>query len=819
MHNELYSAIRSVRRAPAHAIAVVATLALGIGVASATGVIARTIAFAGLPIRDAERVVVLWGSDRAGSFTHLPIGPAAVPGLAEALRGIGRVAASDYNGASPYVFRAPNEPGRDFRLRGALAGGNFFDVLGARPTLGRGLLPSDDVIGAPRVLVLSHRAWQTHFGGDPRVIGRTFEAVQLGATMTVVGVMPPGLDYPRGVEFWSAFAPTAARNGSLEGSPYAVDAVVRLMPHATADQARLAMTSYYATLARAGKDVYLGARASVRTLPQLVVGDVRPLFATVSAAAGVVLLVTGGNVVALLLVRASRRRRELAVRAAIGAAPRRLMRALFGEHALLAALGGMVGAALAATLIGVFAAFAPAELPRVAEVGVDWSLVVAAIASTSLVVVTVGIAPALAASRVPPAESLGAAHVGAGGTTHDVTVRRTLVAAQIALSLVVLAGASLVGKSLHRLTSLDLGIPTAAHLAFFEIVVPSHVFDNATGNEDPVRAIRRWRTTQTQILERIGATPGITAVAPVSATPFAGVGGWDGRLAAEDAAPSDSARRPYLNLEVTNEDYTRVTEVPLIRGRWIASSDVEGSPPVVVLSERAAQILYPGTDAIGRRVKGWSDTLATIVGIVRDTRYRDYIDPRPTVYIPYRQFDAGALYLAVRATVDPATLVTAVRTAVRESAPSLLVQERGTIRTLMAAPLARPRIVAAVLALFAVVVVLLSVAGLYAVVAGSVGTRRREFSVRAALGATPGGLASLVLREGMVVAAAGVVMGLAGAMSGARLLSALLYDVSPTDPWTLVVVVAGLLGICAFAVSLPALRAAHADPARDLRTE
>ena len=313
MPSPIRQAARRQLRVPGFAVTVTLTVALGIGLASATGVVARAVAFAGLPMRDADRVVVLWGVDRAGSFTRMPLAPTSFAGLSTAMRGVATVAAGDYNGAYPWPFHPADAGDAPLRLRGTLAGGNYFDVLGARPILGRTLRREDDVIGAPRVMVLSHAAWRRHFGGDPDVIGRSLRSVIWGAGYTIVGVMPPGLDMPRGVEFWTAFAPTAARNGSLNDSWFGVHVVARLAPGATPEQVRQVLTAYYATLARSGQTEWTGARASVRTVAQLVTGDVRSAFTALGAAAVVVLLVTCGNVAGLLLVRAGKRRREFAV--------------------------------------------------------------------------------------------------------------------------------------------------------------------------------------------------------------------------------------------------------------------------------------------------------------------------------------------------------------------------------------------------------------------------------------------------------------------------------------------------------------------------
>jgi predicted permease len=807
---------RCLTRSRVFSSTVTLTLAVGIGLASGTAVVARGIAFAGLPVHDADRVAVLWGVDRAGSFQHMPLGPTDLAPLAAAMRGVATIAAGDYNGAYDWPFQSSTDGQTALRLKGSLAGGNFFDVLGARPILGRTIRPEDDVIGAPRVMVLSHGAWQRHFGGDPNVLGKSLRAVIWGAPYTIVGVMPAGLDYPRGVEFWTAFAPTAARNGSLADSFFNVDVVARLAPNATLEQARQLLTAYYATLASNGQRHWDGARATVRTLPDLVVGDVRPAFAALSAAAAVVLLVTCGNVAGLLLVRASGRRRELAVRAAIGADRVRLVGELLVEHAVLAIAGGAIGAAIAMLAVRTFRALAPAELPRIADLGVDWTFLGAVICITTFVVLAVGLVPAIAATRIDPAAALGAAREGVGARKRDVAVRRVLVGAQVALALVVLVGAGLLGRSLTHLATLDLGIASPDQLAFVELIPRSP----DPGSPQPVESDRAQRIRGLNqvdaIIARVAATPGVNAVAPIVHEPYSGAAGWDVRVEAAGATPNDSSRRPYLNMEVTNADYLRVMRIPLLHGRWLAPADREDAPFVVALNESAARMLFPGTDAVGQRVKLLGGRLATVVGVVGDTRFREFRDPRASVYVSARQTD-GASFLAVRSSGSVESVVRATRAAVIETSAPFAVQSHGTLRESVAGQLARPRLIATVIAVYALAVVTLAVAGLYAVVAGSVSSRRREFGVRAALGASPRSLLGLVLREGLSVALIGAGIGAAIALAVSRLWASLLAGVGATDPATIASAVLTLMVVCAVAVLLPARRAAAADPAREIR--
>jgi predicted lysophospholipase L1 biosynthesis ABC-type transport system permease subunit len=259
--------------------------------------------------------------------------------------------------------------------------------------------------------------------------------------------------------------------------------------------------------------------------------------------------------------------------------------------------------------------------------------------------------------------------------------------------------------------------------------------------------------------------------------------------------------------------------VPLLRGRWIAESDRENAPGVIALSERAAQVLFPNQDAVGRRVRLWGENFRTVVGVVGDTRFREFLEPRPTVFVPYRQFDGGALFLAVRTQTGTGRVVGMVRRAAAEVAPTMLVQNHGTMADRLAEPLSRPRLISAILDAYAIVVVALAIAGLYAVIAGSVASRRREFGVRIAVGATSRALMSLVMAEGMRVAVVGLFVGVLASIAGSRLVAALLYDVAPTDPETIALAVFTLLTVCALAVLLPARRAARTDAARELRAE
>jgi predicted permease len=802
---DLRSGLRGALRAPGFAAAVVGTLALGVGLASGMGAVARAVAFAPLPVRAQDEVVVLWGENQARSLAHVPVPLAQLQAFARESRTMSAVSGMDYNGAWLWTFRTADQP---LRYKGSLVTGDWARTLGVVPVLGRTLRPEDDVPGAPRVMVLSHALWQRAYGGDPAVLGRTLTPHAQGMPYTIVGVMPPGLDVPRGVDFWTPIVPSTTNAGT---SWAMVDVVGRLRPGATPDAARAELSAFVRGTLAARSPMYAGVDATVRGLPEFAIGDVRPALAATSAAAALVLLIACVNVAGLLLVRTGRRRQELAVRAALGAGRARLARQLLAEHGVLALLGGALGVGVAALAVRGFAALAPAELPRVAEVRVDVALVALASAITAAVVLLVGLLPALAGARVPVADALRRHGRGVFGGRGARTARHGLVALQVALALVVLAGAGLVTRSLARLQAVDLGLAT-------ERVAIAQLVAGGALTEGPDAKIR-FRNTLDAVLARMRAVPGVVDVAPVVLTPFSGTSGWDGLFEVEGAAPGDSARAPWLNMESTTASYLRATGATLRRGRFLRDTDDERATPVVVLSEGAARRMWPGEDPIGRRVRFPRQQWRTVVGIVADTRYRDLVQARPTIYFPHRQFEQPPNFLAIRTTGDAAAVLPSARAAVAEVAPDLLMAPSGTLGQLAAAPLARPRLNAALLGAFAVVAVVLTAVGLFGVVATSIAQRARELGVRSALGARPRDLARLALAEGVGLAVVGLVVGLAAALAGTRVLTRVLFEIAPTDPLALGGAVALLLAVCAAACLVPARRAARVDPAAVLRAE
>lgn len=794
--------LRSIRRAPAFATTAILTLALGIGLATAVFSVAEALLLRRLPVREQDRVVALWGEKKDGSFPNFPFFLSEAREFTGRTRALQRVALFGYEGAAPHVIR---ETDGVSRLRRALVSGDYFAVLGARPLLGRALDPSDDVRGAAPVLVLSHGAWQRRFGGDPAVIGRRLVMHADGIPYTIVGVMPQGLEYPRGVEFW---APLTASVPADNERFVAVNIIGRLATGASAASARAELTGFFARPDAPPFERDL--RGVVHTLPHIVLGDTRPAVLVFAAATGLLLVITCINVANLLLVRGFARVREVAVRAALGAGRGRVVVQLLTENALLGVLGGVLGVGVAAAAVRVFVAFAPAGLPRLDEIRLDAVALAGACGITIVAMLLFALAPAILTSRVELQHVLRSGM--RQGTSRAARIATEgLVTGQIALALLVLAAAGLIGRSLVNLERAELAFDPS-RLLVAELALQRDAFDDAA----------RQRALLDRLLPALEAIPGVRGVSPVVATPFSGSSGWDGRFAAEGQTKA-AAAWPILNMELVTPSYFDVIGTPVVRGRGFTSADREGATRVVVLSEAAAKYYWPAGDPIGRRVmlEEGGPGAFTVVGIVPDTRYRDLRDARPSIYFPLAQsfFPFSPTTLVVRTSRAPAAVVPAMRRAIAETSGAVVLANAAPFDDFLQGPLAQPRLNALLLAVFAGAAALLAGIGLFGVMATMVRQRWHEFGVRMALGASGADIARLVLRRGMTLAAVGTALGLLGTQAANHLLRSLLFGVSPTDATTIGIVAVLLLVVAALASLLPARASARVEPAIALRAE
>ena len=801
----LRTVFRSLGRTPGFAITAVLTLALGIGLSVAVFTVAEALLLRKLPFRDQDRLVVLWSQGADRSFAHLPLSLGTARNFARDTRTVERAAFVTYEGAWPVPIRYGD---RISNLHQALVSGDFFDVVGAAPLLGRGLRPEDDVVGARPVVVLSHGTWQHHFGGTPDVLGRQFILHANGVTYTIVGVMPQGFDYPRGAGFWASLVPMRTPAGS-DTTVTDVDVIARLRPGISATTAREELTAF---LARHGTSEWARSLKGVaRPLPRLILGDTRPAVIVFVSASLLLLLITCVNVANLLLVRGLARTREIAVRSALGAARGRVITRLLAENAVLATLGGLLGVAVAVAAVRMFVAFAPAGLPRLDEIGLNSAALAGALGITGAAMILFGVAPAIMSSNADVQEVLrtGTRQSMSRGSRRATEI---LVIGQVALAVLILSAAGLIGRSLIRLQGVELSFEPS-RLLIAELAVR---YDQIDTPEKGIALLDR-------VLPVLRAVPGVESVSPVVAIPFAGAGGWDIGLAAEGQPAEEATRTPILNLDVVVPEYFATVGIPLVRGRAFTDQDRQGAPAVVILSESAARHYWPGTDPVGKRVltDSRAGLTATVVGIVPDSRYRDLREARPSIYFPLRQshFRYPPLILAIRTRGEPAAVVPVIRNAIGASGSDLALASAAPFDEYLDKPLAQPRFNALLLAVFSTAAMTLAAIGLFGVMATMVGQRTREFGVRMALGATGRELRDMVLRRGLILATAGLVMGLLGAAFANRLLEALLYQVSPADPLTFALVGGLLLAVAFLASIIPARTSTRIDPAQTMRAE
>jgi len=800
---DVHYAVRSLRREPGFALTATLTLALGIGAATAMFSVVNGVLLRSLPVVDEDRVMVMWAEAPARDFPHVPFLQPMLEEYADANRAYELLAGIDYNGAWPRVMRDGDEP---VTITGTWVTGDFFRVMGVVPALGRTLLPDDDVPGAAPAMVISHGFWQRHFGGDASAIGRAFRWND--QNFTIVGVMPRGFAYPQGVEFWTALAPV--RSTVMETH---LDLVGRLRPGVTVEQAREDLATFLQRTDAERPPMMQGLRPVVRPFPEMIVGDVRPAVLILTAAVVLVLLIACINVANLLFIRGSTRVQELAIRSALGADRGRITRQLLTESGVLTGIAGILGVGLAVLAVGGLVLMAPPELPRLESVRLDPTVLAFAFGVTLATGLVAGMAPALwSAVRNPSTTLRSGARVGAG-TTGVRRVRQAMVAGQIALAVLVLVGAGLLLRSLANLQRVDLGFARQS-LVIATMSIPPDKIGERPEHVAMVEAV----------LERLRALPGVSAATTVTRPPFSGPGGWDAPYTGEGQSTESREANPVLNLELAGADYFATLGIPILRGRAFTEQDREDAAPVVIVSEAVAGRTWPGADPIGKQIKlGFAESPTpwhTVVGVVGETRYRELVTPRPSIYFPIRQFGGPVpMSLGLRSQLDPASLVPAVRTALRDVDPDLLLVEAAPLTQLLDAPLARPRFSAVLLGVFAAFALVLAAVGVYGVMAAYVRQRWHEIAVRMALGAGSGDVRRMVLGQGLLLAVTGAAIGSVGAFAGTRVLTTSLFGVSPTDPLTFAVVASLLLLVAIVACYLPARRATRVDPAVTLRAE
>jgi putative ABC transport system permease protein len=796
-------AIRALRRAPGTAASAIIILSVGIGASVAMFTVFRAVLIRRLPVVDQDKLVILSLLSTTGA--EMPTIGAEVDQLRRSSVTMRAVAGVSLSGTFTFPLLDGDRPVLPHR---SIVSGNFFDVLGARPIIGRLLHEADEAEGtrpqAPtpgdvEPLVISYGAWRRWFGGDGAVVGRRLSDPYGGWSYTIVGVAPPGLDYPRGADYW---IPMAKNSGAI--------VVARLAGNAMPAAARAEFLAMTRGSRPQGQSTIAGA--TVASLADEILGDVRPALTVLGAAVGLLLLIACVNVGGLLILRASSRGQEMAVRRAIGATYGDLVEQLLAESMVLAAAGGVLGLLSAYVLLHMLIVLTPAQLPRMDLVSIAGAPVGAGVAVTAVAVLLFGITPALLSARGDPARALR--FDGRSGSQSSVRrrARQTLVASQIALALVMVAGAALLTRSLERLERVPLGYEPD-HLSFIAISFPAKWYYDQVARVFPLGD---------RVFSRLRAIAGVTALTPVMVPPFTGANVWRWNFETEGQTPAAAADRT-IPVEVGDADLLRTLKMRLVRGHGLTEADRDGAALVVMVSESVARQLWPGQDAIGKRIRtdaalpsgSW---WRTVVGVVSDLHFRAFREASPTVFLPWRQAWWQG-WIALRTSDELTAVLPAMRKSLREMDPLVTVSQEQTMDELLSAPLAEPKLSAFLLSGFGCVALALAAMGLYGMMAAAVRQQTREMGIRMVLGATPIQLRNGVLREALGIVAGGGIVGLAAALGTARLLAAMLFQVSPLDPVALCGACAALVAVGIGAAYLPARRAARIDPAKVLRAE
>jgi putative ABC transport system permease protein len=785
-------AFRGFRRTPAFAFSVLAILGLGIGTAVAIFTVFRAVLLVPLPIRDPERVVVL--STYKDPTVEFGVGLGDLKEIAKSSTTLQTVGGFAHWGAVPVPLI---DGDRSVVLNRVNASGGFFDVLGARPLLGRFLRPADSDPGAGHSMVLSYNAWRNAFSGDVGIVGRRIVEPYTQFSYTIVGVAPPGLDYPVGADFW--IPPGDSADG------LSIIAIGRLAPGATLPAARADLLAIKKRLSPE-LDI-VGAKAE--PISQVMLGNVRPVLTVLTAAVILLLLVACVNVGNLLLLRAASRAQEVAIRQALGASYADLVRQLMLENGLLALGGGILGLAWAEGLLRLLIAFAPAQLPRTDVIGLSGLPILTAAAVTLVTVLLFGVFPSLLGARTNVSRTLRLDTRSGATSRARRNVQRFLVMSQTTLAMIMLAGSLLLARSLARLEQMDLGYD-ADHLAILQVSWPA--IQVAPGPKLYLMGeelMRRWR-----------AIPGVVALTPVLTQPLVGENIFLTRMDLEGQSPEERAANVFVPFEAAGEGYFRAFGIPLRAGREFTNADREDAPSVAILSEGVARRAWPGQNPIGKHVYFRGDSGATtVVGLVGDVHLRTLRKATAAVYVPWRQANFFQNAYAMRTSGSLASVLPAIRRELHAVDPRLNLWYARPMSALLAAPLAQPKMSALLMTGLGAAALLLAALGLYGLMASLVREQTRELGIRMALGAAPERLRRDVLGYALTIAGIGAAIGVAVALGLSRLLESLLFQVSPTDGISLLSACVILLGVVFIAAYLPARRATKIDPAQALRAE
>ncbi len=793
-------ALRTLAKRSGFTLTVLLTLALGVGATTALFGVFRTVFLEPVPLPASDQLVIIMEQGGFGCC-----GPASGPDYTDwrdrnrAFSGIATLSPGNF------TLTGLAEPRRIVGMR---VTASAFDLLGVSPLLGRALLPEDQ--DKPGAVVLSYELWRDALGGRPDAIGSSIELD--GRSYTVVGVMPKGFDVPSP---WSQMGDHKLylpfRNETLQGDrgSHSYPVIARLAPGVTKEAAQADMDRIMRELASEYPSTNGDRSAKVFTVHEYLFGGVGRKLGLILGAAGLVLLIACGNVAGLLLARAAGRETELAVRAALGAGRRAMVRMLFSESLVLAVLGGLIGVAVSFVAVAGLKAVLPPTIPRIDQIHIDGWALLFALGATVFTALTFGMLPALLASRTNVAASVKEGGYATLAPAKE-RARDAFIIGQIALALVLANGAALLVLSYAAVRGQSYGFEPDGVLTM-SLNPAGPRYENA----------QAYGTFYDQVLQRVRAVPGVVSAATVSRLPL--FGGSNGNVWVEGRPPrANAGEGPLVEVASVNGDYFEVMDIPLLEGRTLLPEDSSSAAPGVVINQKFAKDAWPGEDPLGKRFSFDDDPphWLTVVGVVGDVR--QWGPERPTqgqLYAPFVRGWGTAAHLTIRTTGDPGALAPEVRRAILSVDPSQPPSDVYTMRSIVERTFAQRRFYTTLIGLFALAALFLAAAGVYGTVSYFVTRRVRELGIRTALGASRPEVVGLVLRRGLRLAAWGVGIGLLGVWASTRVMKGIVYGVAAMDPWTLVGGCLALALVAVAASAVPAVRAVRVPPVLALRSE
>jgi putative ABC transport system permease protein len=821
LRSDIRHTLRMAVKTPLFTALTILALALGIGATSAIFAVVNGVLLRSLPYQDADRLVNVWSNATLEKRPRNPLSPANYLDFERMSKTLDSV-------ASYFTFVTPQKIASDSGAEVAISvivTPNLFNVLGRSAALGRALNPQD-VAG---VAVISDGFWRRRFGGDPGIVGKMLNTVP--HPVQIVGVMPPDFVFPypgmlgpsgftrvTQVDMWTpmGFSGAAAQtnrmvneSGQLLRNVHWLGAIGRLKPGVTAAEAAADFRTIAAQLEQTYADTNKGWSATVVPTMDQAVGTVRSALLILLAGIGCVLLMASVNVANLLLARSIAREKELATRAALGAGQGRLARQLLTESALFALAGGIVGLLIMRWGVQGLVALAPADLPRMSEVSVDFRVVLITALTTMVTGILVGLLPAMSSAGISPQSTLQDHSRGTVGGSIRRRARAALVVAEVALAVALTTGAGLLIRSFVGVLNVNPGFETE-HLLTWQMNIP----DRLRTPDDRLAFYRDF-------FARIESLPGVVQVGGTTRIPL---GSTSVTTTVQiDGKPVPAAELPEVQFRRAMHNYFGAMGIPIVKGRGFNLEDGPTAPPIVVINQTMAKRLFPNAEPVGQRVRTGSGTTgpwSTIVGVIGDVRHGGLEEePQPELYITYLQNPPVSPFIVIRATGDPAALVDTVRAEARNIDKDLPLIDMRTMTTLRSETLAQRRFILVLVAAFGVLALGLAAIGVYGVMSLVVSERTREVGVRLALGAKPLEVLQMILRQALTLAGSGAIIGALTAAALTPLMASQLFGVAPIDPTTFVFVPVLLLLIGAIAAIVPARRAMRVDPLTALRYE